>query len=248
VVPHRWGTRLGVWSRPPAQADPPREGGARHRCCVPTAVPRRPSGPTPCGELPPLRLRRDSRRPSRWVSLTHPLKHTTLEFVCSRAETRNAPAKGHPTALSQHPPTQYSVSTHQPARQYSVSTHQHSTQSAPTNTVLSQHPPTGPTVLSQHPPTTRQYSVSTHQPARQYSVSTHQPSRQYSVSTHQPARQYSVSTHQPARQYSVSTHQPARQYSVSTHQPACVPADAGGKGATACLSSRWSVPPWSCAS
>jgi hypothetical protein len=22
VVPHRWGTRLGVWSRPPAQTDP----------------------------------------------------------------------------------------------------------------------------------------------------------------------------------------------------------------------------------
>jgi hypothetical protein len=22
VVPHRWGTRLGVWSRPPAQSDP----------------------------------------------------------------------------------------------------------------------------------------------------------------------------------------------------------------------------------
>jgi hypothetical protein len=37
LVPHRWGTRLGVWSRPQQSASP-REGEAGHRCCVPTAV------------------------------------------------------------------------------------------------------------------------------------------------------------------------------------------------------------------
>jgi ATP-dependent helicase YprA (DUF1998 family) len=29
VVPRRWGTWLGVWSLPPAQSDPPRQGGGR---------------------------------------------------------------------------------------------------------------------------------------------------------------------------------------------------------------------------
>jgi hypothetical protein len=43
VVPHRGGTRLGVWSRPPAQSDHLVEGEAGHRCCVPTAAPRCPS-------------------------------------------------------------------------------------------------------------------------------------------------------------------------------------------------------------
>jgi hypothetical protein len=37
-----WNTRLGVWSRPPAQADPLARGKAGHRRCVPTAVPRCP--------------------------------------------------------------------------------------------------------------------------------------------------------------------------------------------------------------
>ena len=33
---HRWGTRLGVWSRPPAQAALFVREGARRRCCVPS--------------------------------------------------------------------------------------------------------------------------------------------------------------------------------------------------------------------
>ena len=35
VAPHRRGTRLGVWLRPPAQADALARGKPGHRCCVP---------------------------------------------------------------------------------------------------------------------------------------------------------------------------------------------------------------------
>jgi hypothetical protein len=144
-----------------------------------------------------------------------------------------------PTVLSQHPPTQYSVSTHQHSTQSAPTNRPDSTQSAPTNhpTVLSQHPPTGPTVLSQHPPTIPTV-LSQHPPTGPTVLSQHPPTGPTVLSQHPPTGPTVLSQHPPT----------TRQYSVSTHQPACVPADAGGKGATACLSSRWSVPPWSCAS
>ena len=37
---HRWGARLGVWSRPPAQSDPLARGKPGTEVAFPTAVPR----------------------------------------------------------------------------------------------------------------------------------------------------------------------------------------------------------------